>query len=133
MLPNSDFVLTELLRYLIEDVRNKTNCSQLYYIQLIGLIFSGATLHAMFVKKKVTKEGEVIPFHQHHMEIKTECEDHDQFIFLAWPIRIVHHIDSNSPLWNTSAEQLLTEDFEIIVILEGCIESSGMTTQIRTS
>ena len=109
------------------------NYSQFYYIQLIGLNFSGATLHAMFVKKKVTKEGEVIPFHQHHMDIKTECEDHDQFIFLAWPIRIVHHIDSNSPLWNTSAEQLLTEDFEIIVILEGCIESSGMTTQIRTS
>ena len=87
----------------------------------------------MFVKKKVTKEGEIIPFHQHHMEIKTESEDHDQFIFLAWPIRIVHHIDERSPLWNVSPEQLLMEDFEIIVILEGCIESSGMTTQIRTS
>ena len=97
------------------------------------LILSGATLHAMFVKKKITREGEVIPFHQHHMEIKTESEDHDQFIFLAWPIRIVHHINENSPLWTISAEQLLTEDFEIIVVLEGCIESSGMTTQIRTS
>ena len=30
-------------------------------------------------------------------------------------------------------EKLLVADFEIIVVLEGIIESSGMTTQVRTS
>ncbi len=87
----------------------------------------------MFIRRHVTQEGEEIVFHQDHMEVKTESEEHDQFIFLAWPIRIVHHIDENSPLWNVSAEELLMEQFEIIIVLEGGIESSGMTTQIRTS
>lgn len=93
----------------------------------------GAMLHAMFVKKRTTKEGDEIPFYQCHLEVTAESEDYDQFIFLSWPIRIVHKINSNSPLWHMNAESLLTEDFEIIVVLEGVVEATGMCMQVRTS
>ena len=93
----------------------------------------GAMLHAMFVKKRVTQEGDEIPFYQCHLEVTAESEDYDQFIFLSWPIRIVHRISMNSPLWNMCAEGLLTEDFEIIVVLEGVVEATGMCMQVRTS
>ena len=93
----------------------------------------GAALHATFVTKRVTQEGEEIPFYQYHLEMTAESEDYDQFIFLSWPIRILHRIDRNSPLWGVSAEQLLREEFEIIVVLEGVVEATGMTTQVRTS
>ena len=93
----------------------------------------GAMLHAMFVKKRVTQEGDEIPFYQYHLEVSAESEDYDQFIFLSWPIRVMHRINRASPLWGVDAEQLLTEDFEIIVVLEGVVEATGMTTQVRTS
>lgn len=74
-------------------------------------------------------------------------------IFFIWPTTIVHKIDSTSPLYTMSATDLLRERFEIVVILgkfhkwpldssnishsnfflEGVIESTGMTTQARSS
>ncbi len=93
----------------------------------------GANLYAMLVRKRVTSEGEEIPLHQYHLALTAESDDHDQYIFLAWPLRIVHHITPDSPLWNMSAEDLLADNFEIIVVLEGTAESTGMTTQVRTS
>ncbi len=93
----------------------------------------GAMLHAMFVKSRITQEGEEIPFYQYHLEVTAESEDYDQFIFLSWPIRVMHRINNTSPFWNMSAEHLLAEDFEIIVVLEGVVEATGMTTQVRTS
>ena len=62
----------------------------------------------------------MIPLCQYPLDVQTEtCSASDNFVFLVWPVTVVHKIDSSSPLWNISAEQLLTERFEIIVILEG--------------
>ena len=72
-----------------------------------------------------TKEGEVIPLCQSPLDVQTEtCNASDNFVFLVWPVTVVHKIDSSSPLWDISAEQLLTERFEIVVILEG--KSTGL-------
>ena len=57
----------------------------------------------------------------------------DYYLFLVWPTTVTHVINETSPLWEMSAESLLTEHFEIIVYLEGTVESTGMTTQVRTS
>ena len=54
-------------------------------------------------------------------------------IFFIWPMTIVHKITPESPLYNISASDLLKEKFEIVVILEGTIESTSMTTQARSS
>ena len=67
-----------------------------------------------------TKEGEVIPLCQSPLDVQTEtCNTSDNFVFLVWPVTVVHKIDSSSPLWDISAEQLFVERFEIVVILEG--------------
>lgn len=50
-----------------------------------------------------------------------------------WPTIIVHKIDEYSPLYQLSARDMLKERFEIVVMLEGVIESTGMTTQARSS
>lgn len=46
---------------------------------------------------------------------------------------VYHKIDSTSPLYTLSAADMIHEKFEIIVILEGTTESTGQTTQARTS
>jgi len=59
------------------------------------------------------------------MKLETEANFDDGFVFLVWPVTVVHRIDSTSPLWEVSAKTLLSEEFEIVVILEGTIESTG--------
>jgi hypothetical protein len=54
-------------------------------------------------------------------------------LFLVWPMILEHRIDEQSPFWGLAADDLLKQDFELIVMLEGIVESTGMTTQARTS
>ncbi|XP_049817987.1 G protein-activated inward rectifier potassium channel 3 isoform X5 [Aethina tumida] len=90
-----------------------------------------AHVRAQLIKHKITKEGESLPFFQ--TELKVGGDGEEDKIFFIWPTTIVHKIDKNSPLYNMSATDLLRERFEIVVILEGVIESTGMTTQARSS
>ena len=52
-------------------------------------------------------------------------------IFFVWPLEIVHVIDKESPLYDVDATNLAKEKFELIVIMEGTIETSSMTFQAR--
>ncbi|KAG7210449.1 hypothetical protein KM043_011978 [Ampulex compressa] len=90
-----------------------------------------AHVRAQMIKRKVTKEGELLPFFQ--TELKVGGDGEEDKIFFIWPTTIVHKIDEDSPLYQISASDMLRERFEIVVILEGVIESTGMTTQARSS
>lgn len=73
-----------------------------------------------------------MPLNQFDVRIggDTNAEGH---LFLVWPMILEHRIDDQSPFWNLSADDLAKQDFELIVMLEGIVESTGMTTQARTS
>ncbi|BFZ02851.1 hypothetical protein BsWGS_05890 [Bradybaena similaris] len=90
-----------------------------------------AHLRAVLIKKKITKEGDVLPLYQFDVDLGFN-EGRDR-LFLVWPVIIVHKIDQDSPFWELSPEDLHREQFELIVILEGIVESTGMTTQARSS
>ena len=78
----------------------------------------------------LAEESEETPFQQHNLHVESEAEN---CFFLAWPIEIMHRIDRASPLWEVTEEDLLDSDFEIVVVFEGLITSTGQTTQICTS
>lgn len=78
-----------------------------------------------------------------HFQVGAFEEDEDR-ILLYWPTTIVHEINEDSPFYNMSCEDLVraqagnngvgtTSDWELIAVLEGVVESTGMTTQARTS
>ncbi|EDV94477.1 G protein-activated inward rectifier potassium channel 3 isoform X4 [Drosophila grimshawi] len=90
-----------------------------------------AHVRAQVIRKKVTKEGEVLPFYQQELHVGADGGE-DRLMFI-WPTTIVHKIDRNSPLFMLSASDMLKERFEVVVMLEGVIESTGMTTQARSS
>ncbi|KAK9302195.1 hypothetical protein QLX08_005655 [Tetragonisca angustula] len=90
-----------------------------------------AHVRAQMIKRKVTREGELLPFFQTELKVGGDGEE-DKILFI-WPTTIVHKIDEQSPLYHISASDMLRERFEIVVILEGVIESTGMTTQARSS
>jgi potassium inwardly-rectifying channel subfamily J len=93
-----------------------------------------AHIRAVFISKRTTREGEVIKYHQQELEVGGEGEKYHR-VFLFWPTVLLHQIDENSPLYNVSPEDLTEENnsFEIIVILEGINESTGLSAQARTS
>ncbi|XP_056266608.1 LOW QUALITY PROTEIN: G protein-activated inward rectifier potassium channel 3-like [Pseudoliparis swirei] len=91
----------------------------------------GANMRAKLIKSKQTQEGEFIPLDQ--TDISVGFETGDDRLFLVSPLVISHEIDSQSPFWDMSQVQLEKEDFEIVVILEGMVEATGMTCQARSS
>ncbi|XP_055547484.1 G protein-activated inward rectifier potassium channel 3 isoform X2 [Wyeomyia smithii] len=90
-----------------------------------------AHVTAQVIRRKITKEGEVQPFFQQNLEVS--CDGGDDRLMFIWPTIVVHKIDRDSPLYNLSAQDMLRERFEIVVMLEGVVESTGMTTQARSS
>ncbi|KAM9846445.1 G protein-activated inward rectifier potassium channel 3-like [Aulostomus maculatus] len=90
-----------------------------------------AKVRAKLIKSRQTKEGEFIPLEQ--SEINLGYDMGGDRLLLVEPQTITHVINESSPFWELGAERLKRETFEIIVILEGIVEASGMTCQARTS
>ncbi|XP_067085097.1 G protein-activated inward rectifier potassium channel 3-like [Osmerus mordax] len=90
-----------------------------------------AKIRAKLIKSRQTKEGEFIPLEQ--SEINLGYDTGGDRLLLVEPQTITHVISDNSPFWETGAESLKRQRFEIIIILEGIVEASGMTCQARTS
>lgn len=90
-----------------------------------------AHVRAQIIKRKITKEGELLPFFQQELTVGADGSD-DRLMFI-WPTLIVHKIDEESPLYNLSAQDMIKDRFEIVTMLEGVVESTGMTTQARSS
>lgn len=65
------------------------------------------------------------------MEVGADGSD-DRLMFI-WPTLIVHKITEDSPLYDLTAQDMMKEKFEIVAMLEGVVESTGMTTQARSS
>ncbi|KAJ8332515.1 hypothetical protein SKAU_G00423040 [Synaphobranchus kaupii] len=90
-----------------------------------------AHVRAQLLKSRTTAEGEFIPLDQ--VDIDVGFDSGIDRIFLVSPITVVHEIDEDSPFYRMSKQELETSEFEIVVILEGMVEATAMTTQCRSS
>ncbi|XP_055267662.1 ATP-sensitive inward rectifier potassium channel 14 [Moschus berezovskii] len=90
-----------------------------------------AHVRAQLLQPRVTPEGEYIPLD--HQDVDVGFDGGTDRIFLVSPITIVHEIDSASPLYELGRAELARADFELVVILEGMVEATAMTTQCRSS
>nr|XP_015809902.2 ATP-sensitive inward rectifier potassium channel 12 [Nothobranchius furzeri] len=90
-----------------------------------------AHVRAQLIKPHVTVEGEYLPLEQ--TDIDVGYDDGLDRLFLVSPLVVVHEINKSSPLYNLSRSDVQKEDFEIVVILEGMVEATAMTTQARSS
>ena len=65
-----------------------------------------------------------------NLKVNPDCNT-ESCIFFVWPLEIIHVIDKESPLYEMSSDDLAREKFELVVIMEGTIETSSMTFQAR--
>ncbi|KAG2469633.1 KCNJ5 protein, partial [Polypterus senegalus] len=118
-----------------------TNCVISYRDEELCLMFRigdlrdshmvDAKIRAKLIKSRQTKEGEFIALEQ--SEFNLGYNTGEDRLFLVEPQIISHTINTSSPFWAMSADSLKREQFEIVVILEGIVEATGMTCQARTS
>lgn len=90
-----------------------------------------AHVRAQLIRSYITAEGEFIPLEQ--MDLNVGYDEGTDRLFLVSPLVIVHEIDKDSPLYSLSKADIETDNFEIVVILEGMVEATAMTTQFRSS
>ncbi|XP_038661980.1 ATP-sensitive inward rectifier potassium channel 11-like [Scyliorhinus canicula] len=88
-----------------------------------------ASIRLQLVRRTATAEGEVLPLDQ--IDVQMDGPLGGSGIFLVAPLIIAHTIGPDSPLYPLSAADL--HHFEVVVILEGVVETTGITTQARTS
>lgn len=118
-------------RHAVIAVRNGKLCFMFRVGDLRKSMIISASVRIQVVKKTTTPEGEVVPIHQQDIPVDNPIESNN--IFLVAPLIICHVIDKRSPLYDISATDLVNQDLEVIVILEGVVETTGITTQARTS
>jgi len=77
-------------------------------------------VRAILIKRRTTKEGEVIPLYQYDLQLG-ESGEMDDRLFMVWPIIIEHRINEESPFWDLSADglQRLTMARNVQVLLRG--------------
>uniref|UniRef100_A0A8C6S9Z3 Potassium inwardly rectifying channel subfamily J member 4 n=1 Tax=Neogobius melanostomus TaxID=47308 RepID=A0A8C6S9Z3_9GOBI len=90
-----------------------------------------AHVRAQLIRPHVTAEGEYLPLEQTDIDVGYD-EGLDR-LFLVSPLVVVHEINKSSPLYSLNRVDLQKQDFEIVVILEGMVEATAMTTQARSS
>lgn len=91
----------------------------------------GANIRAQIIRSR--KDRKCGSIRQFQTELKLSVDDCGSDLFFIWPMTIVHKIDEESPLFNMSYLDMIQNSFEIVIILEGTIESSGQSIQARSS
>ncbi|XP_075945850.1 ATP-sensitive inward rectifier potassium channel 11-like [Anarhichas minor] len=118
-------------KHAVISVRNNKLCFMIRIGDLRKSMIISATVRLQVVRRSTTNEGEVVPLDQIDIHIDNPVGTNG--VFLVSPLIICHVIDKDSPLYELSAFDLQHEDIEVIVVLEGVVETTGITTQARTS
>ncbi|RXN24563.1 myosin-10-like isoform X6 [Labeo rohita] len=91
-----------------------------------------AHVRAQLLKPRVTPEGEFLPLD--NADLNVGFDTGTDRIFLVSPVTIVHEIDEESPFFEVDKHTLEGDkELEVVVILEGMVEATAMTTQCRSS
>ncbi|KAJ7997625.1 hypothetical protein DPEC_G00214070 [Dallia pectoralis] len=112
-------------------LRNNKLCFMIRLGDLRKSMIISATVRMQVVMRSSTPEGEVIPLDQ--IDIHMDNPVGTNGLFLVAPLIISHVISTDSPLYDLAPGDLQNNDMEVIVVLEGVVETTGITTQARTS
>lgn len=89
-----------------------------------------AHVRAILYWYKEDRTGELI-LEQHDLDVGYDTGT-DRVILLA-PVIVRHPITPSSPLYSINVDNIHSQDFEIVVALEGIVESTGLTAQVLWS
>ncbi|KAJ7428430.1 hypothetical protein BTVI_00628 [Pitangus sulphuratus] len=88
-----------------------------------SLLLTSCPALSLPAQSRQTPEGEFLPLDQ--LELDVGFSTGADQLFLVSPLTICHVIDSKSPFYDLSQRSMQTEQFEIVVILEGIVETTA--------
>ena len=86
-----------------------------------------AECHVRLVLYWYRKRGDKFVFEQH--DLSCGYENGTDRLVLLTPVIVQHKIDESSPLWDVSPLSVREEELEVVVVLEGVVEATGLTLQ----
>ena len=90
-----------------------------------------AQVQGVLVRRHVTEEGVMYPIYLNKVDF--QADDMNDTIVLMWPMVLTHKITKDSPFWDIKPADLSNEKYELIIFVEGTIETTGEFCQVRTS
>ncbi|MFT7814354.1 ATP-sensitive inward rectifier potassium channel 11 [Arapaima gigas] len=118
-------------KHAVVALRNDKLCFMVRIGDLRKSMIISATVRMQVVRRTTTREGELVPLDQ--IDVNLDNPVGTNGVFLVAPLVVSHVIDRSSPLYDLSAADLQRADLEVVVVLEGVVETTGITTQARTS
>ncbi|XP_050308128.1 inward rectifier potassium channel irk-1-like [Anthonomus grandis grandis] len=107
-------------------LRNNKLCLVIKINDRDGRHWIHTDIHIYFVRELITDEGDITLNYFIELDIQP-------FGMPFWPIEIVHVITASSPLWEISAEELMTTKLEIILVISGSSVKTGQPTKSQCS
>ncbi|KAH9519949.1 Inward rectifier potassium channel 2 [Bulinus truncatus] len=92
---------------------------------------SGAHAEGYLIKKFKSNDGSFVPVR--YFRVQFSAESGREEIFFPFPTQIIHVVDKYSPLWSLSRDELLDDQYELIVVLDGVCSSTCRPFQARRS
>lgn len=106
-------------------------CLQVRVANLRKSLLIGGHTYGKLLKTTVTPEGETIILDQVKIDFYVDSGNED--LFFICPLTLYHVIDKSSPFFDMSADTIHQQDFELVLFLDGTVESTSATCQVRTS
>jgi len=98
-------------------------------VNLRASLLIDVSVTGKLLKTRRSLDGEWLALEERNVEFKNS-----RVLFLTQPVDYVHVIDKDSPLYELSKSVLRgDEPLELIVIMAGIVEGTGMACQVRTS
>lgn len=91
-----------------------------------------AQVHGVLVRRHVSNEGVSYPLYMNKVDFRADDMDNGTVV-LMWPMILTHKITEDSPFYDIKPADLTNEKYELIVFIEGTIETTGEFCQVRTS
>ena len=97
-----------------------------------------AHIRLQLFRRITTAEGHEFPFYQQNLRVcydwRNYQEDDDRHqLFLLFPQDVIHVIDERSPFYDITPAKLQESEFELVAVLDGIVEATGLNTQPKCS
>ncbi|CAG0922579.1 unnamed protein product [Notodromas monacha] len=95
-----------------------------------------ASARALIIQKSVPQNKSEAPIGDDAVRIRdidVQIDASDGSLFYIWPMTLIHWIDSTSPFYFLTRDNLKTSRFEIVICIECCVESTSSSITATTS
>ncbi|XP_061433280.1 ATP-sensitive inward rectifier potassium channel 1 [Lethenteron reissneri] len=114
-------------------VRSERLCLVIRVANVRRSLLIGSHVYGKLLRTTPTQAGETLIMEQRNVSFSVDAGAGDALFFIA-PLAIYHVMDESSPLFGLSRSDLSGGDtFELVVFLDGTVEATGGSCQVRTS